>query len=60
MISELNQALPLASIRVLDVSRVLAGPWCGMVPHDFGGRKSCRRPLVLLNKLTGPPPSAIA
>jgi crotonobetainyl-CoA:carnitine CoA-transferase CaiB-like acyl-CoA transferase len=29
-------ALPLAGIRVLDVSRVLAGPLCGMVLGDFG------------------------
>ncbi|TKC86843.1 CoA transferase [Trinickia terrae] len=29
-------ALPLAGIRVLDFSRVLAGPWCAMVLGDFG------------------------
>ena len=28
--------LPLAGVRVLDLSRVLAGPWCGMVLGDFG------------------------
>ncbi|MGH6625232.1 MAG: CaiB/BaiF CoA transferase family protein, partial [Burkholderiaceae bacterium] len=34
--TNVNSALPLAGVRVLDLSRVLAGPLCGMVLGDFG------------------------
>jgi crotonobetainyl-CoA:carnitine CoA-transferase CaiB-like acyl-CoA transferase len=31
-----SSSLPLAGVRILDLSRVLAGPWCGMVLGDLG------------------------
>jgi crotonobetainyl-CoA:carnitine CoA-transferase CaiB-like acyl-CoA transferase len=31
-----NSTLPLAGVRVLDLSRILAGPWSGMVLGDLG------------------------
>ena len=34
--SSINAALPLEGIRILDFSRVLAGPWCAMVLGDLG------------------------
>ena len=34
--TSINAALPLAGIRILDFSRVLAGPWCAMVLGDLG------------------------
>ncbi|QRF63343.1 CaiB/BaiF CoA-transferase family protein [Variovorax paradoxus] len=34
--SSLNSTLPLSGVRVLDLSRILAGPWCGMVLADMG------------------------
>ncbi len=34
--STLNSSLPLAGVRVLDLSRVLAGPWSAMVLGDLG------------------------
>ena len=34
--NELNAALPMSGVRVLDLSRVLAGPLCAQVLGDFG------------------------
>lgn len=31
-----KSSLPLAGVRILDLSRVLAGPWCAMVLGDLG------------------------
>lgn len=36
MQTDKNAALPLAGVRVLDMSRILAGPWCAMVLADLG------------------------
>lgn len=34
--SNTNSSLPLSGVRVLDLSRILAGPWCAMVLGDLG------------------------
>lgn len=34
--SDKKSSLPLAGVRVLDLSRILAGPWCAMVLGDLG------------------------